>query len=191
MKMSNQKGQQRVKKFQCMFCGIFLSTKCYLKNHVNAMHTRLHVYKCDLCEHSFYSAGAMRIHKLRNHWHDSKKHRCPECNESFLLPIELRKHLQKRHHLQVTTSSGTSVVTPVYTSKQQQSPASSASGAVVDKRGAVNLSVNPPAESKPPENLERMKVEPGDFSQSTGAKKILSSSSPSFSVHNGVSSKSI
>ena len=80
-----------------MFCGIYLSTKCYLKNHVNAMHTRSRVYQCDLCEHYFYSAGAMRIHKLRNHWQNSKKHRCDQCGESFLLPIELRKHLQKRH----------------------------------------------------------------------------------------------
>ena len=85
------------KKFQCMFCGIYLSTKCYLKNHINAVHTRSRVYQCDLCAHYFYSAGAARIHKLRNHWHDAKKHRCPECSETFLLPIELRKHMQKKH----------------------------------------------------------------------------------------------
>ena len=48
----------------------------------------------------------MRIHKLRNHWTDSKKHKCPECNESFLLPIELRKHIQKRHNGAVLTSNG-------------------------------------------------------------------------------------
>lgn len=85
------------KKFQCMFCGIYLSTKCYLKNHINAVHTRSRVYQCDLCSHYFYSAGAARIHKLRNHWHDAKKHRCSECSETFLLPIELRKHVQKKH----------------------------------------------------------------------------------------------
>lgn len=85
------------KKFQCMFCGIYLSTKCYLKNHINAVHTRSRVYQCDLCAHYFYSAGAARIHKLRNHWHDAKKHRCSECSETFLLPIELRKHMQKKH----------------------------------------------------------------------------------------------
>jgi len=85
------------KKFQCMFCGIYLSTKCYLKNHINAVHTRSRVYQCDLCAHYFYSAGAARIHKLRNHWHGAKKHRCSECAETFLLPIELRKHIQKKH----------------------------------------------------------------------------------------------
>jgi len=85
------------KKFQCMFCGIYLSTKCYLKNHINAVHTRSRVYQCDLCAHYFYSAGAARIHKLRNHWHGAKKHRCSECSETFLLPIELRKHVQKKH----------------------------------------------------------------------------------------------
>ncbi|ELU17318.1 hypothetical protein CAPTEDRAFT_187457 [Capitella teleta] len=85
------------KKFQCMFCGIFLSTKCYLKNHINAMHTRARVYPCELCERYFYSAGALRIHKLRNHWQGSKKHKCVHCSETFLLPIELRKHILKKH----------------------------------------------------------------------------------------------
>ncbi|ESN96774.1 hypothetical protein HELRODRAFT_163896 [Helobdella robusta] len=89
----------RRKKFQCMFCGIFLSTKCYLKNHVNAVHTRARVYPCELCERFFYSAGALRIHKLRNHWHGAKKHVCGQCGETFLLPIELRKHLVKKHFI--------------------------------------------------------------------------------------------
>lgn len=90
-------GASNRKKFQCMFCGIFLSTKCYLKNHINAMHTRARVYPCELCERYFYSAGALRIHKLRNHWQDSKKHVCTHCGETFLLPIELRKHVVKKH----------------------------------------------------------------------------------------------
>lgn len=91
----------RRKKFQCMFCGIFLSTKCYLKNHVNAVHTRARVYPCELCERFFYSAGALRIHKLRNHWQGAKKHVCSQCGETFLLPIELRKHLLKKHFVVV------------------------------------------------------------------------------------------
>ena len=45
----------------------------------------------------FYSAGALRIHKLRHHWEGSKKHKCPHCTESFLLPVELRRHLVKKH----------------------------------------------------------------------------------------------
>lgn len=85
------------KKFQCMFCGIFLSTKCYLKNHINAMHTKARVYPCEVCDKYFYSAGALRIHKLRNHWQGSKKHKCRYCGETFLLPIELRKHVLKKH----------------------------------------------------------------------------------------------
>lgn len=97
MGLDGSAGSAHRKKFQCMFCGIFLSTKCYLKNHINAMHTRARVYPCELCERYFYSAGALRIHKLRNHWQDSKKHVCVHCGETFLLPIELRKHIVKKH----------------------------------------------------------------------------------------------
>lgn len=70
---------------------------CQQKNHINAMHTRARVYPCELCERYFYSAGALRIHKLRNHWHGAKKHVCAHCGETFLLPIELRKHVVKKH----------------------------------------------------------------------------------------------
>ena len=41
---------QGQKKFQCLFCGILLSTKNYLKNHINAVHTKARVYPCDICE---------------------------------------------------------------------------------------------------------------------------------------------
>jgi len=62
------------------------------------MHTRARVYPCELCERYFYSAGALRIHKLRNHWLGAKKHICLQCGETFLLPIELRKHVVKKHY---------------------------------------------------------------------------------------------
>ena len=88
----------RKKKFQCMLCGIFLSAKCYLKSHINAVHTKARMYPCEACKKVYYSPGAVRIHKLRNHWQGAKKHKCQYCGEMFLLPVELRKHLLKMHH---------------------------------------------------------------------------------------------
>ena len=96
LEVTNPKGG-RTKKFQCLFCGIMLSTKGYLKNHINAVHTKARVYPCDLCDRLFYSAGALRIHKLRHHWAGAKKHKCHLCKDAFLLPIELRRHLLKKH----------------------------------------------------------------------------------------------
>ena len=88
----------RKKRFQCMLCGIFLSAKCYLKSHINAVHTKARIYPCEACKKVYYSPGAVRIHKLRNHWQGAKKHKCQYCGELFLLPVELRKHLLKMHH---------------------------------------------------------------------------------------------
>lgn len=88
----------RKKRFQCMMCGIFLSAKCYLKSHINAVHTKARIYPCEACKKVYYSPGAVRIHKLRNHWQGAKKHKCQYCGELFLLPVELRKHLLKMHH---------------------------------------------------------------------------------------------
>ena len=101
------------KKFQCMFCGCFLSTKCYLKNHINAMHTKARAYPCELCEKYFYSAGALRIHKLRNHWQGSKKHKCEHCGEQFLLPIELRRHISKKHGIDESSLSEMDISEPI------------------------------------------------------------------------------
>ena len=90
-------GAGHKKKFQCMLCGIFLSAKCYLKSHINAVHTKARMYPCEACKKVYYSPGAVRIHKLRNHWQGAKKHKCQFCGELFLLPVELRKHLLKMH----------------------------------------------------------------------------------------------
>ena len=84
------------KKWQCMFCGIMVSSKFYLSSHVNAVHTRTRVYPCELCGKVFYSHGAQRIHKLRNHWVE-KRHKCPHCTQLFVLPFELRQHVQRKH----------------------------------------------------------------------------------------------
>ena len=84
------------KKWQCMFCGIMVSSKFYLSSHVNAVHTRTRVYPCELCGKVFYSHGAQRIHKLRNHWVE-KRHKCPHCSQLFVLPFELRQHVQRKH----------------------------------------------------------------------------------------------
>ena len=84
------------KKWQCVFCGILVSSKFYLSSHINAVHTRTRIYPCEICGKMFYSHGAQRIHKLRNHWVE-KRHKCPFCGQLFVLPFELRQHVQKKH----------------------------------------------------------------------------------------------
>ena len=93
---SGGKGNTGNKKWQCMFCGIMVSSKFYLSSHVNAVHTRTRVYPCELCGKVFYSHGAQRIHKLRNHWVE-KRHKCPHCSQLFVLPFEMRQHVQRKH----------------------------------------------------------------------------------------------
>ena len=85
-----------VKKWQCIFCGILVSSKFYLSSHINAVHTRTRIYPCEMCGKLFYSHGAQRIHKLRNHWVE-KRHKCPHCGQLFVLPFELRQHVQRKH----------------------------------------------------------------------------------------------
>ena len=87
------------KKWQCVFCGILVSSKFYLSSHINAVHTRTRIYPCEICGKMFYSHGAQRIHKLRNHWVE-KRHKCPFCGQLFVLPFELRQHVQKKHRSQ-------------------------------------------------------------------------------------------
>ncbi len=85
-----------VKKWQCVFCGILVSSKFYLSSHINAVHTRTRIYPCEMCGKLFYSHGAQRIHKLRNHWIE-KRHKCPQCGQLFVLPFELRQHTSRKH----------------------------------------------------------------------------------------------
>ena len=91
--ITDEKGN---KKWQCVLCGIMLSSKFYLNSHINAVHTRTRIYPCEICGKLYYSHGAMRIHKLRQHWVD-KRHKCPHCNQKFVLPFELRAHIARKH----------------------------------------------------------------------------------------------
>lgn len=115
------------KKWQCVFCGILVSSKFYLSSHINAVHTRTRIYPCEMCGKLFYSHGAQRIHKLRNHWVE-KRHKCPHCAQLFVLPFELRQHVSRKHkHLvaapavpsvnnndtSTTTATNSSVKSPV------------------------------------------------------------------------------
>lgn len=92
------------KKWQCVFCGILVSSKFYLSSHINAVHTRTRIYPCEICGKMFYSHGAQRIHKLRNHWVE-KRHKCPFCGQLFVLPFELRQHVQKKHRGQTEATA--------------------------------------------------------------------------------------
>ena len=84
-------------RYQCQFCGLRLKTKSNLESHMNSLHTRDKVYPCQICSRIFYSKGARNIHRLRNH--RLKRHKCIHCGERFLVPSELRSHLEKKHKL--------------------------------------------------------------------------------------------
>jgi KRAB domain-containing zinc finger protein len=82
------------KKFQCNECGNFVSSKQYLRTHLQ-MHWNQSALKCDTegCSYSTNRSNALKWHK--NHFHTLKRFTCCHCGKSIKARISFKKHLEK------------------------------------------------------------------------------------------------
>ena len=76
---------------ECGICGAQVGRR-YLSKHINAVHTKEKVHKCNQCDKDFYSRTSLTGHQKRQH--GPRKHLCHLCGKGYVHNVELQRHLK-------------------------------------------------------------------------------------------------
>ncbi|MPC23879.1 Zinc finger protein 596 [Portunus trituberculatus] len=76
---------------ECNICGAQVGRR-YLSKHINAVHTKEKIHKCDQCDKDFYSRTSLTGHQKRQH--GPRKHLCHLCGKGYVHNVELQRHLK-------------------------------------------------------------------------------------------------
>lgn len=76
---------------ECDICGAQVGRR-YLSKHINAVHTKEQIHKCDQCDKQFYSRTSLTGHQKRQH--GPRKHLCHLCGKGYVHNVELQRHLK-------------------------------------------------------------------------------------------------
>ncbi|XP_066939918.1 uncharacterized protein [Macrobrachium rosenbergii] len=76
---------------ECNICGVKVGRR-YLKKHINAVHTKEKVHKCEECKTVFYSRTGLTGHQRRHH--GPRKFFCESCGKGYVHNVELQRHLK-------------------------------------------------------------------------------------------------
>ena len=84
----------------CVLCTKQFNSKRNFVRHHNAIHLKLKLYKCKICDKSYTDSTPLRyhmeIHKLN--FEPNKRHfKCSECDKSFMLQRYLDHHKINAH----------------------------------------------------------------------------------------------
>lgn len=109
----------------CVHCGKILSTKHSLSEHINSLHTKNRVYKCDKCDATFSRRSSYYTHRtktnhdykpflkscelcglefenkiyyIRHKWKHSENVTCDLCSITFETADLFRQHVDKTHY---------------------------------------------------------------------------------------------
>lgn len=82
---------------QCHLCDRIFSWPGYLKWHITFVHENTRPHQCSLCDKKFSSKGGLRIHIA--HIHDKQRaHMCSQCGKSFTQRGALTHHIDSVHN---------------------------------------------------------------------------------------------
>lgn len=82
--------------FTCHMCNEKLSSKVALNNHISQTHSTKN-FVCPLCGKTFKTKQFLLGHSLRKHKIGDQKFPCPVCSKVFLIPKDLRRHMQSHN----------------------------------------------------------------------------------------------
>ncbi|XP_065346056.1 zinc finger protein 11-like isoform X2 [Cloeon dipterum] len=79
----------------CKECGKTFTANLRLNWHVNKVHTKSVIFRCDHCDQIIYDRNQMMAHMQRNHF--PKTFKCDECDKSYPSKSFLKVHKQNLH----------------------------------------------------------------------------------------------
>ncbi|EGT31680.1 hypothetical protein CAEBREN_04298 [Caenorhabditis brenneri] len=106
----------------CQVCGETFASRQSMLRHVGRKHPEVkddpnvtavryvstespsHQYACVDCGKRLTTRAALTQHRARAH-SDTRQHECHICQKSYVLPAELKKHIQRVHEKQKTTKT--------------------------------------------------------------------------------------
>ena len=86
--------------FTCDHCGVTLSTKDTLQDHLKSKHDEGTKVRCTHCEKMFATTRARKYHIESKH--EGKRYPCPYCTQTATQKINLKTHIKKKHKMDNT-----------------------------------------------------------------------------------------
>lgn len=85
------------RRYLCHLCPASFKVQGYLSEHLKHVHSSntKDSYKCSLCSYTCMTEKYLHNHKLRVH--QGQQHKCSECEKSFSVAANLRRHVQLVH----------------------------------------------------------------------------------------------
>jgi len=86
--------------FKCKVCKIWISSKNYLKSHIERMHTsKFKSIKCEFCTETFESKAKLCHHTKKNHQTEAIKCQSSNCYLYFKSKQEMEDHFNNAHQI--------------------------------------------------------------------------------------------
>ena len=85
--------------YTCSFCKKIFARKGNVKKHIEAVHSKLRKYRCNICEliiELITDNTPLRNHILR-HKNDTRSFQCATCEKAFKLEVDLKGHIKVTH----------------------------------------------------------------------------------------------
>lgn len=90
------RNHNKEKRYSCPQCPIKMNNETNLKRHIETVHEKKIVVRCELCGKGFTHTNILKVHKTAHHG-IGQTYECKICAKTFKYPSSYRSHVMTKH----------------------------------------------------------------------------------------------